>query len=134
MRLFAEARLSGAFTTTRPAPPEAPLTLRMGREADIPAIQALILRTVGERRRGPLKPRRRLAARRLMGMDVELIADGAYLVVESAGRVVGCGGWRRATSGAVTAEAVFSDPDFKHGEIDRLILGVIEWLSAAKAG
>jgi GNAT superfamily N-acetyltransferase len=35
------------------------------------------------------------ALRVVFGVDTQLIADGTYYVVESEGRIVGCGGWSR---------------------------------------
>ena len=45
-----------------------------------------------------LTPEEIVASRAVMGLDTQLIDDGTYFVVESDGRIVGCGGWsRRAT-------------------------------------
>lgn len=68
--------------------------LRQATDADAAEIQELIarsIRTLGaadyssEQIEGALKG--------AFGLDSQLIADGTYFVVESAGRLIGCGGW-----------------------------------------
>lgn len=68
--------------------------LRTAAPADSAEIQDLIARSIralgaadysSEQIEGALKG--------AFGLDTQLIADGTYFVVESAGRLVGCGGW-----------------------------------------
>ena len=75
------------------------------------------------------------------GVDTQLIADGTYFVAESAGRIVGCGGWsRRRTLFGSSARAerddieldprtepariraFFVDPEFARQGIGRALL------------
>ena len=68
--------------------------LRPATPADSAEIQKLIARSIralgaadysSEQIEGALKG--------AFGLDSQLVADGTYFVVESAGRLVGCGGW-----------------------------------------
>ncbi len=70
------------------------MDIRTATPADVPAIEALITRSVMalmgrdyslEQRRASLGP--------LFGVDRQVVADGTYFVVEDAGRLVGSGGW-----------------------------------------
>ena len=86
----------------------------------------------------------------VMGLDRQLIADGTYFVVESQGRVAGCGGWsRRATLyggdhtpgrdatmldpaiDAARVRAMYTHPAFARRGVGVLILQLCE--AAAKA-
>jgi GNAT superfamily N-acetyltransferase len=92
------------------------------------------------------------ASREIMGLDTQLIDDRTYFVIESDGRIAGCGGWsRRATpfggchfSGrddrqldpdaeAARIRAMYTHPDFARRGIGRMILSLSE-ASAAQAG
>lgn len=68
--------------------------LRQATTADSPEIQELIARSIralgasdysSEQIEGALKG--------AFGLDSQLIADGTFFVAESAGRLIGCGGW-----------------------------------------
>ena len=86
-----------------------------------------------------------------MGLDNQLIDDGTYYVVESEGRLAGCGGWsRRATlyggdhsAGRNSAlldparepariRAMYTHPDFARRGVGRLILERCESAAAAE--
>lgn len=99
-----------------------------------------------------LAPEQVAASRAIMGLDTQLVADGTYLVVEQAGRIVGCGGWsRRATlyggdhsaglrdpalldpsRDAAKVRAMYTDPDFARQGIGRLILSTCENAASAE--
>jgi len=84
------------------------------------------------------------------GVDMALIADGTYYVVEAAGEIVGCGGWsRRATLFGVhklvrddsalkpgtdpaRIRAFFIDPDWVRRGIASAILGACEAAALAE--
>jgi GNAT superfamily N-acetyltransferase len=86
-----------------------------------------------------------------MGLDTQLIEDGTYFVVESRGRIAGCGGWsRRATlfggdhsagrssalldpaRDAARVRAMYTHPDFARRGVGRMILGLCERAAAAE--
>jgi len=84
------------------------------------------------------------------GVDMALIVDGTYYVVEAAGEIVGCGGWsRRATLFGVhklvrddsalkpgtdpaRIRAFFIDPDWVRRGIASAILGACEAAALAE--
>jgi GNAT superfamily N-acetyltransferase len=73
--------------------------LRLAREADVPALEALIPLSV----RALLAPYYSLgqmdaALGPVFGVDRQLIRDGTYFVAERDGAIVGCGGWSRRRS------------------------------------
>src|SRR5438477_13208163 len=70
--------------------------LRLAREADVPALEALIpvsVRTL----QAPYYSAAQMEAAigPVFGVDRQLIRDGTYFVVEHEGRIIGCGGWSR---------------------------------------
>lgn len=126
------------------------LTHRLAAPDDIPALTALMEAAIGALQAPFLTPDQIAASRRLMGLDSQLIADRTYFVVESEGRIAGCGGWsRRATlyggdhspgrdahglnpaSDAARVRAMYTHPGFARRGVGRLILSLCE--AAAKA-
>ncbi|MGX7896280.1 GNAT family N-acetyltransferase [Tsuneonella sp. HG222] len=71
---------------------------RLAREADLPAIGALMELAIEHLQRPFLDPAQIAASHAGMGLDTTLIRDGTYFAVEEDRMLVGCGGWsRRAT-------------------------------------
>ncbi|RZM15292.1 MAG: GNAT family N-acetyltransferase, partial [Sphingomonas sp.] len=62
-------------------------THRVAVAADIPAISALMARSIGALQGDFLTPAQVEASRAVMGLDTQLIADGTYLLVEADGRL-----------------------------------------------
>ena len=106
--------------------------------------------SIAELQRGFLDPDQIASSRMIMGLDRQLVADGTYFVVESEGRIAGCGGWsRRATLyggdhtpgrdaalldpavDAARVRAMYTHPDFARRGVGRLILRLCE--DAARA-
>jgi N-acetylglutamate synthase-like GNAT family acetyltransferase len=78
-------------------------SIRLAREEDIPAIEALIPISVrGLQASHYSSMQMQAALGTVFGVDRQLIRDKTYFVAESNGRIVGCGGWskRRALFGA----------------------------------
>lgn len=77
-----------------------PEPIRIARETDIPALEALIALSV----RGLLSPYYapdvvEASIGTAFGVDTQLIRDGTYFVIEHNGAPIACGGWsRRATT------------------------------------
>ncbi|MEM9057673.1 MAG: GNAT family N-acetyltransferase [Pseudomonadota bacterium] len=73
------------------------LSHRVAREADKPAIVALMGAAIAENMKAFLSPEEIEAARECMGVDQTLIDDGTYFVIEAQHQselvMVGCGGW-----------------------------------------
>ena len=124
---------------------------RIATTEDIPAIAALMDRAIAELQRAYLSDAEIAASRLSMGLDTQLIADGTYVVVEEAGRIVGCGGWSwRATLyggdhnpalrdaapldpvvDPARIRAMYTDPDHIRRGIGRTVLAASE--AAARA-
>jgi len=125
-------------------------THRIATEADIPALVALMDRSISGPLAAFLTPDQIAASRVLMGLDSQIIADRTYWIVEADGALVGCGGWSgRITSyggdhtpGRVPASlipgldaarirAMYTAPEFVRQGVGRLILDLCE--TAARA-
>ncbi|MBY0581563.1 MAG: GNAT family N-acetyltransferase [Sphingomonas sp.] len=122
------------------------LTHRIASDTDIPAIRALMARSIDSLQRDFLNQDQIAASRSIMGLDTQLIADQSYFVVELDGRLVGCGGWSQRSTlfggdhstdqrnpsllnparDAARVRAMFTDPDRKRMGIGRLILALSE--------
>lgn len=72
------------------------LQVRPAAMADLGELNLLIERSARVLSEGYYTPEETAAAiRYVFGVDTTLVEDGTYLVVEEAGRIVGCGGWSR---------------------------------------
>jgi len=124
---------------------------RLAQSADIPALTSLMDAAIRELQRGYLTPEEIAASQAVMGLDSQLIEDGTYFVVESDGRIAGCGGWsRRATlfggdhsagrssalldpeRDAARVRAMYTHPDFARRGVGRLVLALCERAAAAE--
>jgi len=129
----------------------AELTSRLATAADIAALTVLMDAAISELQREFLDDAQIASSRAIMGIDTQLIADGTYFVVESAGDIAGCGGWsRRATlyGGNQTpgrdsnlldpavdparVRAMYTNPAFARRGVGRLILALCEAAAAAE--
>ncbi len=77
-----------------------PISLRLARDTDIPALRQLIEASVlGLQARDYSPAQLTHALRTVYGVDTQLIADGTYFVAEAhenaVTAIVGCGGWSR---------------------------------------
>ncbi|MEQ4302209.1 GNAT family N-acetyltransferase [Plantactinospora sp. B6F1] len=127
------------------------LTSRLARRTDLPELLPLIDAAITELQKGFLDEAQIASSRSIMGIDTQLIDDGTYFVVESGGRLAGCGGWsRRATlyggdhsSGRDPAmldpardpakvRAMYTHPDCTRRGVGRLILARCEEAAAAE--
>lgn len=125
-------------------------THRIAIEADIPALVALMDRSISGPLAAFLTPAQIAASRVLMGLDSQIIADRTYVIVERDGVLAGCGGWSRRiteyggdhTPGRVPApltpgvdaariRAMYTAPEFVRQGVGRLVLDLCE--SAARA-
>ena len=128
------------------------LTHRLATPEDMPALNRLMDRAIGELQRAFLSDDQIAASRKLMGLDSQLIEDRTYFIVEAGGRIAGCGGWSaRATlyggdhspgrdahglnpaSDAARVRAMYTHPDFARRGVGRLILSLCE-AAAREAG
>jgi GNAT superfamily N-acetyltransferase len=73
--------------------------LRLAREADVPALEALIPLSVRALQAAHYSQAQMDAALGpVFGVDRQLIRDSTYFVAEQNGMIVGCGGWSRRRS------------------------------------
>ena len=125
------------------------LTHRLATRADLGFLRILMDASISELQKPFLDPRQIESSRTIMGLDTQLIEDGTYFIVESAGQVAGCGGWsRRATlyggdqtpgrnsasldptKDPAKVRAMYTHPAYARQGIGRLILSLCE--SAAR--
>lgn len=105
---------------------------RLATEEDLPALRALMQRSIERLQDEFLTPQQVRASHKVMGLDTQLVADRTYILVELDGRIAGCGGWSwRATlyggddsvvarepapldpaKDAAKIRAMYTDPDF----------------------
>lgn len=128
----------------------ADFTHRIATEADIPALVALMDRSIAGPLAAFLTSDQIAASRKLMGIDSQLIADRTYVIVEADGLMAGCGGWSGRiteyggdhTPGRMPApltpgvdaariRAMYTAPEFVRRGVGRLILDLCE--AAARA-
>ncbi|MDO8380689.1 GNAT family N-acetyltransferase [Phenylobacterium sp.] len=119
--------------------------------ADVEPLRALMEQAIRIHLAAYLPPEGVAASFEVMGLDTQLIADGAYFVVEADGKIAGCGGWsRRATlfggdhsAGRDSAlvdpavepariRAMYTHPDFARRGVGKLILDTCEAAAAAE--
>jgi GNAT superfamily N-acetyltransferase len=128
------------------------LTHRLAIETDLPALKALMARSIGELQRDFLSAAEIAASYGVMGLDTQLVADCTYFLVEADGVLAGCGGWsRRATlyggdhttavrnpslldpaKDAARVRAMYTDPAFTRRGVGRLILSLCEAAASAE--
>lgn len=125
---------------------------RLAAPADIPALRPLIAAAIAELLKPHLTAAQHRASAEIMGLDTQLIDDGTYYIVESDGRVAGCGGWSRRIThfggdhspnrdpraldparDAARVRAMYTHPDFARRGVGRRILHICE-SSARDAG
>src|SRR5215813_5802047 len=128
------------------------LTHRLAVPDDVPVLKPLMEAAIGELLKPFLPPEQVTASFSVMGLDTQLIKDGTYFVIESEGRIAGCGGWsRRATlfggdhsagrdaalldpaKDAARVRAMYTNPPFVRRGVGRLILSLCE-AAAAREG
>jgi GNAT superfamily N-acetyltransferase len=129
------------------------LRLRLARPTDAEAIQALMTSSVRALFPAFYDAEQTASAVRYIGvLDLTLIEDGTYFVVESeGGEIAGCGGWsRRATlyggnqtpgrdgqlldptADAARVRAMYTNPNYARRGVGRLILSLCEAAAAAE--
>ncbi len=128
-----------------------PLTARLARGEDRPALLALMDAAIGQLQHGFLTEEQIVSSRAIMGLDTQLIEDATYYVIEAEGVIVGCGGWsRRATLyggdhspgrdaarldpavDAARVRAMYTHPSATRRGVGRMILGLCEGAARAE--
>jgi GNAT superfamily N-acetyltransferase len=124
---------------------------RLATEADLEPLRAVMDLAIARLQASFLTPAEIAASRFVMGLDTQLVADRTYFLVESEGRVAGCGGWsRRATlyggdhstdlrdaalldpaTDAARIRAMYTHPDFTRRGVGRMILDLSETAAGA---
>ena len=131
----------------------AEFTHRIASLDDLDALREVMRRSIENLQDGFLSPEQVAASHKVMGLDTQLVRDGTYFVVESGGRIAGCGGWSwRSTlyggdesvvsrephaldpaTDAARIRAMYTDPDFVRQGVGRLVMELCEE-AAMRAG
>jgi GNAT superfamily N-acetyltransferase len=126
------------------------LTHRLASRDDLGALKGLMEAAISELQKPFLDASQIASSRAIMGLDTQLIDDGTYFIVESDGKLAGCGGWsRRATmyggdqtpgrsaalldptKDAARIRAMYTHPNHTRKGVGRFIISLCE--EAAKA-
>jgi GNAT superfamily N-acetyltransferase len=122
------------------------LSHRLARIDDLPALNALMTRSIEHLQHGFLSPEQVRASHQVMGLDTQLVKDQTYFLIECDGHLVGCGGWSwRATlfggdnsivarepapldpaTDAAKIRAMYVDPDYARRGIGTMIMTLCE--------
>jgi GNAT superfamily N-acetyltransferase len=117
---------------------------------DLGELREVMRRSIESLQAGFLTPEQVRVSHAVMGLDSQLVSDGTYFIVESGGRIAGCGGWSwRSTlyggddsmvsrepealdpaKDAARIRAMYTDPDFARQGVGRMVIDLCE--SAAK--
>jgi GNAT superfamily N-acetyltransferase len=120
---------------------------------DLAALREVMRRSIEKLQDGFLSPEQVAASHKVMGLDTQLVRDGTYFLIESEGRIAGCGGWSwRSTlyggddsvvsrepealdpaKDAARIRAMYTDPDFARRGVGRLVMRLCEE-AAMRAG
>jgi GNAT superfamily N-acetyltransferase len=126
---------------------------RLAKLGDLQALHAVMDRSISQLQSTFLTPQQVAASHKVMGLDTQLVKDGTYFLIESGGRIAGCGGWSfRATlyggddsvvarepamldpeTDAAKVRAMYTNPDFTRQGIGSRILTLCE-AAAREAG
>ncbi len=128
------------------------LTSRLATREDIGRLRPLVATSIAALLPAFLPPEAVAASFEIMGLDTQLIDDGTYFVVESGGRLAGCGGWSRRSTlfggdhsagrdaaildpsrDPARVRAMYTSPDFTRRGVGRLVLRLCE-AAAAREG
>jgi GNAT superfamily N-acetyltransferase len=121
-------------------------THRIASPEDLDALREVMRRSIETLQDDFLTPEQVAASHKVMGLDAQLVTDGTYFIVESAGRIAGCGGWSwrstlyggddsiverapRALDPATEPariRAMYTDPDFTRRGVGRMVLELCE--------
>jgi GNAT superfamily N-acetyltransferase len=121
-------------------------THRLASPEDLEALREVMRRSVETLQDEFLSPEQVRASHKVMGLDAQLVRDGTYFIVESGGRIAGCGGWSwRSTlfggddslvprepqaldpaTDAARIRAMYTDPDFVRQGVGSLVLRLCE--------
>ena len=121
-------------------------TSRIATLDDLEALYEVMARSIAQNQSDFLTPEQIEASNKVMGLDSQLVKDGTYFLIESGGRIAGCGGWSfRATlyggddsvvereparldpaTDAAKIRAMYTDPDFIRRGIGAQIIGLCE--------
>jgi GNAT superfamily N-acetyltransferase len=119
---------------------------RLARIDDLPALNALMTRSIEHLQHGFLSPEQVRASHQVMGLDTQLVKDQTYFLIECDGHLVGCGGWSwRATlfggdnsivarepapldpaTDAAKIRAMYVDPEYARRGIGTMIMTLCE--------
>lgn len=119
---------------------------RVARPDDLDALREVMRRSIETLQDDFLTPEQVAASHKVMGLDAQLVTDGTYFIVESEGRIAGCGGWSwRSTlyggddsiveraprsldpaSEPARIRAMYTDPDFTRRGVGRMVLELCE--------
>ena len=100
------------------------LTHRLALPADLDALREVMALAIAELQKGFLTEAQIAASNAVMGLDTQLIADGTYFIIETAGaaggiEIAGCGGWsRRATLFGGDHSTALRDPALLDPAVD----------------